>query len=63
MHVHLQLVCVCVCVSFTDVAEGFEDEVRGVVSALLESNALELIVQRLTALNEKVSDVLCQKLA
>jgi hypothetical protein len=42
---------VSVCV---EVAEGFEEEVKGVVAALLECNVLELVAQRLLALNEKV---------
>ncbi len=36
--------------------EEFQDEARSLVAALLEANALELVVQRLVTLNERASE-------
>lgn len=38
-----------------DVLEEHEEEAKSLVAALLENNVLELLVQRLTSFNEKVS--------
>lgn len=43
--------CVCCC---TDAVEGYIEEGKALVSAMLENNALELLVQRLMSLDEKV---------
>ena len=43
--------CVCCC---TDAVEGYIQEGKALVSAMLDNNALELLVQRLMSLDEKV---------
>ncbi len=37
-----------------DAVEEHEEEVKGLVAALVDANGLELLVQRLTTLDEKV---------